>query len=93
MPAEFTELATEAAARAGFAVFAPDACLINQYEPGSRLSLHQDKDEQDYGAPIVSVSLGLPAYAARSACAASCICMRGRRLTARCSHGRYGVHG
>ena len=61
MPAEFAELATEAAARAGFAVFAPDACLINQYEPGSRLSLHQDKDEQDYGAPIVSVSLGLPA--------------------------------
>ena len=61
MPTEFAELATEAAARAGFADFAPDACLINQYEPGSRLSLHQDKDERDYGAPIVSVSLGLPA--------------------------------
>ena len=47
--------------RPAFAAFAPDACLINQYEPGSRLSLHQDKDEKDYGAPIVSVSLGLPA--------------------------------
>ncbi len=61
MPAVFAALATEAATSAGFASFAPDACLINQYEPGSRLSLHQDKDEQDYGAPIVSVSLGLPA--------------------------------
>lgn len=61
MPAVFAALAAEAAARAGFAAFAPDACLINQYEPGSRLSLHQDKDEQDYAAPIVSVSLGLPA--------------------------------
>ena len=50
-----------AAAKAGFAAFVPDACLINQYEPGSRMSLHQDKDEQDYSAPIVSVSLGLPA--------------------------------
>src|SRR5438128_4325050 len=48
-------------ARAGFDGFAPDACLINRYEPGARLSLHQDKDEQDFGAPIVSVSLGLPA--------------------------------
>jgi alkylated DNA repair protein (DNA oxidative demethylase) len=61
MPKVFAELATEAAADAGFPGFAPDACLINQYEPGSRLSLHQDKDEQDYGAPIVSISLGLPA--------------------------------
>jgi alkylated DNA repair protein (DNA oxidative demethylase) len=61
MPAVFAALAAEAAARAGFAAFVPDACLINQYEPGSRLSLHQDKDEQDYAAPIVSVSLGLPA--------------------------------
>ena len=41
--------------------FAPDACLINRYEPGARMSLHQDKDEHDFGAPIVSVSLGLPA--------------------------------
>ena len=50
-----------AAAAAGFAGFAPEACLINQYGPGAKLSLHQDRDEQDYGAPIVSVSLGLPA--------------------------------
>jgi DNA oxidative demethylase len=61
MPAVFAAVAAESAARAGFACFTPDACLINQYEPGSRLSLHQDKDERDYGAPIVSVSLGLPA--------------------------------
>ena len=47
--------------RAGFDGFAPDACLINRYEPGARMSLHQDKDEHDFGAPIVSVSLGLPA--------------------------------
>ena len=39
----------------------PDACLINRYEPGAKLSLHQDKDEQDFNAPIVSVSLGIPA--------------------------------
>ena len=61
MPVVFATLAAEAAQAAGFPAFAPDACLINQYDPGSRLSLHQDKDEQDYNAPIVSVSLGLPA--------------------------------
>ncbi|MEO8023429.1 DNA oxidative demethylase AlkB [Polaromonas sp.] len=61
MPASFCELAKSAAARAGFDNFVPDACLINSYEPGARLSLHQDKDEKDYSAPIVSVSLGLPA--------------------------------
>lgn len=61
MPAVFRDLATTAAAQAGFAGFTPDACLINRYEPGTRLSLHQDKDEQDYGSPVVSVSLGLPA--------------------------------
>jgi alkylated DNA repair protein (DNA oxidative demethylase) len=61
MPESFRALATSAAARAGFPGFAPDACLVNRYAPGARLSLHQDKDEQDYGAPIVSVSLGLPA--------------------------------
>jgi alkylated DNA repair protein (DNA oxidative demethylase) len=60
MPEELATLASQAAARAGFA-FTPDACLINRYEPGSRLSLHQDKDERDFSAPIVSVSLGLPA--------------------------------
>jgi alkylated DNA repair protein (DNA oxidative demethylase) len=61
MPTEFLELASEAAACGGFAGFLPDACLINRYEPGARLSLHQDKDELDFDAPIVSVSLGLPA--------------------------------
>lgn len=61
MPPPFRELAGRAAAEAGFAGFSPDACLINLYEPGARMSLHQDKDENDFGAPIVSVSLGLPA--------------------------------
>lgn len=61
MPAAFDELSQQAAVVAGFAGFAPDACLINRYEPGARLSLHQDKNERDFGAPIVSVSLGLPA--------------------------------
>jgi alkylated DNA repair protein (DNA oxidative demethylase) len=61
MPAVFTALAAGAAAAAGFAGFAPDACLINQYRPGARLSLHQDRNERDFAAPIVSVSLGLPA--------------------------------
>jgi len=61
MPPAFAELATYAARAAGFPAFMPDACLINRYAPGTRLSLHQDKDERDFGAPIVSVSLGLPA--------------------------------
>jgi alkylated DNA repair protein (DNA oxidative demethylase) len=61
MPGSFCELAGQAAARAGFDGFAPDACLVNHYEPGARMSLHQDKDETDFSAPIVSVSLGLPA--------------------------------
>jgi alkylated DNA repair protein (DNA oxidative demethylase) len=61
MPAAFSDLAGSAAAEARFAGFSPDACLINRYEPGSRLSLHQDKNERDFNAPIVSVSLGLPA--------------------------------
>jgi alkylated DNA repair protein (DNA oxidative demethylase) len=61
MPEVFMRLARSAAAEAGFDAFAPDACLINRYDPGSRLSLHQDKDERDFAAPIVSVSLGLPA--------------------------------
>jgi alkylated DNA repair protein (DNA oxidative demethylase) len=61
MPRMFRELAARAAAEGGFRGFAPDACLINRYEPGARMSLHQDKDEQDLSAPIVSVSLGLPA--------------------------------
>ena len=61
MPRSFLELAERAADHAGFPNFMPDACLINRYEPGAKMSLHQDKDEQDFGAPIVSVSLGLPA--------------------------------
>jgi alkylated DNA repair protein (DNA oxidative demethylase) len=61
MPASFRELAVQAATRAGFGGFSPDACLINRYRPGARMSLHQDRDEDDFGAPIVSVSLGLPA--------------------------------
>ncbi|MGB8401487.1 DNA oxidative demethylase AlkB [Bradyrhizobium sp.] len=61
MPPVFCELASQAAAQVGFDGFAPDACLINRYAPGARMSLHQDKDEQDFSAPIVSVSLGLPA--------------------------------
>lgn len=61
MPEVFLALAQEAAASAGFENFAPDACLINRYQPGARLSLHQDKDERDFGQPIVSVSLGIPA--------------------------------
>jgi DNA oxidative demethylase len=61
LPGLFRRLATRAAADGGFAGFEPDACLINRYEPGARLSLHQDKNERDLAAPIVSVSLGLPA--------------------------------
>ena len=61
MPPVFRELAGQAAAQAGFAGFRPEACLVNRYEPGTRLSLHQDRDEKNYDAPIVSVSLGLPA--------------------------------
>ena len=61
MPVVFLELAREAAQVAGFAGFVPDACLINRYVPGARMALHQDKDESDFDAPIVSVSLGLPA--------------------------------
>jgi alkylated DNA repair protein (DNA oxidative demethylase) len=61
MPVALSDLATRAAARGGFVGFLPDACLINRYEPGTRLSLHQDKNERDLGAPVVSVSLGLQA--------------------------------
>jgi alkylated DNA repair protein (DNA oxidative demethylase) len=61
MPRSFLELAEKAADQAGFRGFSPDACLINRYQPGARMSLHQDRDEHDFGAPIVSVSLGLPA--------------------------------
>ncbi|ESQ79319.1 DNA oxidative demethylase AlkB [Asticcacaulis sp. YBE204] len=61
MPTCFAALASAAAAAGGFLGFQPDACLINRYEPGARLSLHQDRNEGDFDQPIVSVSLGLPA--------------------------------
>jgi len=61
MPSAFLDLAARAASHAGFADYDPDACLINRYVAGAKLSLHQDRDEKDAWAPIVSVSLGLPA--------------------------------
>lgn len=61
MPTAFLDLAMEGAMQAGFDDFVPDACLINRYAPGSRLTLHQDKNERDFTQPIVSVSLGVPA--------------------------------
>ena len=61
MPPRFFALAAEAAAQAGFADFRPDTCLINRYVAGAKMTLHQDADERDFSAPIVSVSLGLPA--------------------------------
>jgi len=61
MPVAMKALARRAAAEAGFGGFEPDACLMNRYQPGNRLTLHQDRNERDFGAPVVSVSLGLPA--------------------------------
>ncbi len=61
MPEVFSRLAQAAARRAGFADFDPDACLVNRYAPGAKMSLHQDRNERDRRAPIVSVSLGMPA--------------------------------
>lgn len=61
MPKVFEDLAGRAAAQAGFPDFVPDACLVNRYQPGAQLTLHQDRDERNFEAPIVSVSLGLPA--------------------------------
>jgi alkylated DNA repair protein (DNA oxidative demethylase) len=61
MPACFAQLASDAANEVGYHSFMPDACLINRYAPGSRLSLHQDRNERDFSHPIVSVSLGVPA--------------------------------
>ncbi len=61
LPACLAQLGERAAAEAGFAAFHADVCLINRYEPGARMSLHQDRDERDFSSPIVSVSLGLPA--------------------------------
>ncbi|MCL7944124.1 DNA oxidative demethylase AlkB [Marinobacter sp. ATCH36] len=60
MPELFHTLAAEAAAKAGYAGFEPDSCLVNRYSTGAKMGLHQDKDEDDFGQPIVSVSLGTP---------------------------------
>lgn len=61
LPSKILQLAAEAAKKAGYAGFVPDSCLVNIYAPGSKMGLHQDKDEKDFSQPIVSVSLGLPA--------------------------------
>ena len=61
LPREFEQLALAAARRSGFPDFVPDACLVNRYSPGARLTAHRDADEQNFAQPIVSVSLGLPA--------------------------------
>src|SRR5213075_621285 len=61
MPPEFEKLALDAARVCGFMDFAPDACLVNRYAAGARLTPHRDADEQNFAQPIVSVSLGLPA--------------------------------
>lgn len=61
MPGVFLALAAAAASSAGFSGFVPDSCLINAYAPGAKMSLHQDKNERCHTAPIVSISLGLPA--------------------------------
>jgi alkylated DNA repair protein (DNA oxidative demethylase) len=61
LPPEFERLALDAAREGGFPDFVPDACLINRYEPGARLTAHRDADEQNFAQPIVSVSIGLPA--------------------------------
>lgn len=70
LPPVILSLATRAAAMAGFEGFIPDACLVNHYLPGTRLSLHQDRNEQDFSQPIVSLSLGLPAVFLLGACSA-----------------------
>jgi DNA oxidative demethylase len=61
MPDAFHKVAIRAAVAGGYPGFEPDACLINRYQPGAKLSLHQDRNERDFNAPIVSLSLGLPA--------------------------------
>ena len=61
MPTSFLSLAEIAASEAGFNQFTSDVCLVNCYKPGAKLSLHQDKDEQNFDSPIVSVSLGVTA--------------------------------
>jgi alkylated DNA repair protein (DNA oxidative demethylase) len=88
MPDLFVRLATAAAADAGFRGFVPDSCLINCYEPGARLSLHQDRNERDFGQPIVSVSLGLPATFQFGGCR-----RESRPMAVRLRHGDVAVWG
>lgn len=71
LPLSFASVCRQAAIAAGYASFQPDACLINRYAPGAKLSLHQDKDEPDLRAPIVSVSLGVPRFFSLAACVAA----------------------
>ena len=61
MPEVLKTIGKECARKAGYSDYNPDACLINRYSPGAKMSLHQDKDERDFTAPIVSISLGVPA--------------------------------
>lgn len=61
MPKNFRVLAQRAAESVGFPGFDPDSCLINHYLPGTQMGAHQDRDESDFSAPIVSVSLGIDA--------------------------------
>ena len=61
LPAEFRDLAHDIAASAGMMLDA-DLCILNYYESGGRMGLHQDKDESPRslaaGVPVVSISLG-----------------------------------
>ena len=61
IPERWHTLATGAAEEAGYADYRSDACLINRYAAGAAMGSHQDRNEQDFSQPIVSVSLGLPA--------------------------------
>ena len=87
MPEWFRALASRAAAQAGYAGFAPDACLINRYLPSTRLTLHQDREERDYAHPIVSVSLGYPQSFSSAGRSVATPCAVSRSGTATWSYG------
>lgn len=61
LPDSIRNLAQSAASDCGFDGFEPDACLINEYQLGAKMGLHQDRDERDMRWPIVSISLGMTA--------------------------------
>ncbi len=61
MPQSFLKICAAATKAASFAEFMPDACLLNKYQADAKMGLHNDNDEHDLTAPIVSVSLGLDA--------------------------------